>query len=353
MLALAALLLAAADPAPFRSDRCTKRHHSRTLHSIDAPLDRDLIYSIGTLKTTSSVMQSFDFDFENGLIYYSQLNKKYRLYIPWGPVDGTAPTGCMELHYFGHGSNFSVESKGDDRYIWIGNYASKNAKGEYWDSQIVSRVPIEDGAVVKPWDAQENFYFGEKNVTPAVDIANDRISILGITSGLMRTYRLSDLLALPVETVTLSPITYGGDKAPDPETTAVLRVEARDCRRVEPIASFTIPRTKGISWQGFDIHGDRIYQAQGNGNANDGRKASTCYLLVFGIDGKVIMPRTGIASTCDIAALDSLGITDTGYMEPEGVKIRNGVMYCGYASKDSGDIRRGVIFRFSPQPPRR
>lgn len=311
-------------------------------------LSQDVWFSTGTLRTTSAVMQSFDIDFDKNLIYYSQLNSNYRIYISWSEPNATKHKGVMQLHYFGHGSNFSIEKAGEDRYVWISNYASKNASDEYWGSQIVSRVPVKADAVVKPWDCDDNYYFGETNISVGVDFDNDRLTILGVTSGVVRTYSLSALQALPVETIELEPIKYGGAKAPDAETTVTYKVQARDCTKIKPLGQFFIKRESGVSWQGFEICGDLVYQMQGNGNANDGVSASTGYLLIFKIDGTPVLKRTRVGALLDLQKLSDMGITDTGYMEPEGVKVRNGAMYCGFASKNSANVRRGTIFKYSP-----
>lgn len=318
------------------------------LHLLNDDLSEDMWFSTGTLRTTTAVMQSFDLDFEKDLIYYTQLNSNYRIYLSWGERNGSAHKGMMQLHYFGHGANFSLETNGNDRYIWIDNYASKNSKGEYWDSQIISRVPVKADATLKPWDCKDNYYFGMVNHSVAVDIENDRLTVLGISSGEVRTYCLSELNKLPKDSITLKPITYGGDKAPDVETTKTFKVLARDCTKVQPLGQFTFKRDAGISWQGFDISGNYVYQARGNGNNNDGEKASTGWILIYRIDGEEILSATPINALNNMNLLFEWGITDTGYMEPEGVKIRRGVMYCGFASKNSNDIRRGTIFRYSP-----
>lgn len=53
------------------------------------------------------------------------------------------------------------------------------------------------------------------------------------------------------------------------------------------------------------------------------------------LQGNITASVTGISrkflSGYDVGAM----LTDTGYMEPEGIKIRNGIMYCGYAAKNS------------------
>lgn len=316
---------------------------------------QDLHFSTARLRTTSAVMQSFDIAKDGETIYYTQLNNKFRVYLSWNKRNSqeTPTDRCMTLCYTGHGSNFTLEEAADGKYIWMDNYSSKNASGDYWDAQIISRIPIKAGTTVKPWQATENYYFGEKNISVAVDIEGDMLTILGISSGRIRTYRLSELRALPVEEITLAPITYGGeDKADDPETTKTMVCKARDARKAKPLGDFTILREHyndgtQVSWQGFDIHDGLIYQAQGNGHA-DGTP-SPGWLQVRKVNGAIVVPLTTFKALEDLAALKNAGITDTGYMEPEGVKYRHGSVFCGFCSKKSDDVRRGTLFRYDPK----
>ena len=62
----------------------------------------------------------------------------------------------------------------------------------------------------------------------------------------------------------------------------------------------------------------------------------------------MVIPLTKFKALDDLTALNTAGITDTGYMEPEGVKYRGNYVYCGFASKKSNDERRGTIFRYDP-----
>ena len=313
----------------------------------------ELHYSTSRIRTTSAVMQSFDIA-KDGMIYYTQLNNKFRVYLSWNARNSqeTPSARCMTLCYTGHGSNFTLEEASDGKYVWIDNYSSKNASGEYWNAQVISRIPVKAGTTVKSFQTTENYYFGEKNISVAVDFEGDMLTILGISSGRIRTYKLSELKALPVEDITLESITYGGeDKADDPETTTTPTVKARDARKLTPLGDFSISRgqysdgTK-ISWQGFDIHDGLIYQAQGNGHA-DGTP-SPGWLQVRKIDGTVVIPLTKFQALDDLSALKAADITDTGYMEPEGVKYRNGYVFCGFASKKSDDVRRATLFRYDP-----
>ena len=56
--------------------------------------------------------------------------------------------------------------------------------------------------------------------------------------------------------------------------------------------------------------------------------------------------RTGVAAASDADAAASIGITSTGFMEAEGIKIRDGHLYIGFASRDAvndGDRRRANV----------
>lgn len=313
----------------------------------------ELHYSTGRLRTTSAVMQSFDLDTLAGTIYYSQLNRKYRAYVAYGAPNSTDTPPCMTLNYFGHVSNFTLEVSGTKRYIWVDNFASKNASGDYWGSPVVSRVPFSSGLTYNAWDVTENYYFGEKNISVAVDIDNDMLTYLGISTGNFKTYRLSELRALPIEDITLDAVTYGGESNNDTHTTEITKqhtIKARDCTKATPVGSFTIQREKyadgvQVSWQGFDIHDGLIYQLQGNGH-EDGTP-SPGWIQIRKIDGTVILPLTKFAALDDVDALKAAGITDIGYMEPEGVKVRGDWLYCGFCSKNSAGVRMGTIFRYN------
>ena len=320
---------------------------------LDSPYSDLLHYSTGRLRTTTAVMQSFDI-VKDGTIFYTQLNSKFRVYLSWGPRNGqNQPTDYMTLNFTGHGSNFTIEEDSEGkRWLWMDNYSSKNASGEYWGAQIVSRFPIRSGSTLNPADGVEHYYFGETNISVAVDFEGDMLTILGISSGRVLTYRLSALRALPEEDITLAAITYGGESgAPLTERTETPVVKARDARKLTPLGDFSISRGKyedgtTISWQGFDIHGGLVYQAQGNGHENG--TPSPGWVQIRKIDGTTVVPLTPIKAIEDLAALKEAGITDTGYMEPEGVKWRGGILYCGFASKNSAAERRGTIFNYNP-----
>jgi len=324
------------------------------LKYVDAPYSEDLLFSSSRMKTYTAVMQSFDIDPFTGKMFYSQLNNQFRAYLMHAdPNDLVNEPDFMTIQFFGHVSNFSLEVGEDGgRYIWIDNFASKNSSGEYWSSPVVSRVKWTKGATLSSYEASENYYFGEKNISCAVDVEGDMITILGISSGDCKTYRLSQLQALPVEDITLDPVTYGGEAkctTHPKEITKSHTIKARDCTKVEPLGTFHVDRgtyedgTK-ISWQGFDIDKGLVYQFQGNGFTG---KPSKALIQVRKIDGTVVVPLTYIKAIEDMDAMEKAGFTDTGYMEGEGVKVYGDCMYLGFASKNSSDKRYSRIFRYS------
>ena len=72
------------------------------------------------------------------------------------------------------------------------------------------------------------------------------------------------------------------------------------------------------------------------------------YLTVRNIKGDLIERRTRVSAINDMVALDKFGLTDSGYMEAEGVKIIRGVLYLGYANKNLANKRYATILQYKP-----
>lgn len=175
----------------------------------------------------------------------------------------------------------------DGLYIWTGCYASKNASGQYWNSQTIARVKFEVGKRVTPKECTTQFYMGPfKELHPAIDVANDVLAINYPTSHpteprRFRMYRLSEAMALPMSAVTLQSLTY---------------------------------------------------------------------VTIYDFAGNVVERRTAVTAASDLQTLASLGITASGYMEAEGIKVRNGKLYLGFASRDSktdGSKYRANVFAYA------
>ena len=89
-------------------------------------------------------------------------------------------TEYMTLCFHGHSSNMAVEEAGDERFVWVGNYANRVDDGNYWHEQVVSRIRYNPGSTHYPWNSDEIYFIeaGCLNMNPAVDAANDQLAIL-------------------------------------------------------------------------------------------------------------------------------------------------------------------------------
>lgn len=327
---------------------------------ITAALTQDHVYSMGHYLDRNSVIQGFDIT-EKGDLYYLQIagTDYHNLALirtspnKSGHIDDNE--NVMYFKYFGHGTNFAVEEAADGDYIWIGSYGSKNSSGEYWNSQTIARVKYEAGRTVTPEMCDTHFYIGAKTeIHPALDIEDGILAVYypsGDGSRCIRLYSLDDAMALSPATVTLQSISYGGDRSGDPEMTSSPEVQVKDLRMLTSLAEIRFQGQDAASgpdeisyydWQGFDVADGLIYWLEGEGSTS----GSIAYLTVFNCYGDIVEDRTGVAAASDADAAASIGITSTGFMEAEGIKIRDGHLYIGFASRDAvndGDRRRANV----------
>lgn len=335
--------------------------------NLDKPLGEAIIFNKGVQLVRNSVIQGFDMDSDDA-IYYVQIagTDEHQLnIIKSSPYTGTPAKhydSYMACSYFGHGTNIALEESGDDRYIWIGCYGSRDSGTDsYSYSQTVARVKYEAGKVLTPAQCADQYYIpGVRNIHPAIDAANDLIAFTssgGDEKGRwFRIYRLSEIKALPTSKVTLKSIRYGGATSSDPEVTQTPTVEVHDLNRLMPVGMFGVMENSGgteavgyYSFQGFDVKGDRIYYYEGVGNENDGKVSSNACVTVFDFRGNILKLRTPVAAVSDMEALAANGITTTGYMEAEGIRVEDDRMYLGFASKSTDNIRRTVILQYDLQ----
>lgn len=317
------------------------------------------------------VMQGFDID-SKGNIYYIQIGqlsggrldetKAHELYVIKSAPNNSNISTYMTFRYFGHGSNFVVEESGNDTYIWLNSNATKTiSSSEYENSISFSRIKFEPGKVIDNGYGGETFFLnnGKKNTHPAIDFENRRLCISATESGTRNfyVYDLDQALALPNTSFTFD-VTLGGEESGFPEQTVSKTVEGKDLAKLTPIGSFSIPKGKdkttdlnSHSLQGFDIVGNYIYFNEGDGNGNDiANGNSNDYVTILDINGNIVHPRTAVAAITNIDNLKNAGITDSGYMEGEGIKVKGNKIYLGFASRrnpaiaGNDDYRRANVF---------
>ena len=225
----------------------------------------------------------------------------------------------------------------------------------YWGAQAIARVKFENGKALYPEDPSIEWFFvdhiGDVNVS--LDKEHD---LLGVSAHLpgrgdhsrsIRVYRLSEALALPLDTIVLNTHRRGGDGAPEAEeyelTPSIL---AHDLRKLTPLADFgTTNKGKTwqdvcyYAWQGFEVYGDHVLFIEGTGGRDPyGGKAA---LTVYDYEGNVLSRRF-VKLPEDRDALDRFEIARDGHAEIESVKVRNGRLYLEF---HSGNARRekGVV----------
>lgn len=321
-------------------------------------LTREMIYSRGQMLRTNSVMQSFDLT-EDGAMFCAQIGSgktNHNIYVCKTRPEASAIESSMTLKYFGHASTVVAEMDGGDYYIWIGSYGTRtNATTDfsYRYSQTVARLKYTAGREYLPADCAEHYWIPERrNIHPALDVENDQVAFWCQDSGSRQyiyVYRLSEVRALAPKTTQLSfSITTGAGNTSEPEETGKPTATVRDLSELRPVATIVLPKggaVGSVNMQGFELKNGRLYYYEGEGNDNNSAAASTAWVSLMDFDGTLAW-REPVAAITDLGTLSSFGLTSTGYMEPESLKLKNGTLYLGFASKSSDDIRRVAILQY-------
>ena len=325
--------------------------------AVTSPLSGTSVLTKGNTLRYQSVMQSFALT-GDGYMYGIQVGtstKKYLLNVTYKPVNGDSGKQYMQLPFAGHGANMELERGADGKdYIWTGSYGTWNGT-KYTNSQTIARIPFQSGASLTPQQCTEQYYQpGLRNVAPAIDPDADLLAVWGLSNaesgvGYFKVYRLSEARALPFSSLKLErSITYGGGESGIPEVTETPTVTARNLGSLSPLANIRLK--DGVigtgAHQGFEVLPGLILHLTGGGNDDTPSLPSSSALTVLDYTGKVL-GRYDVGAVSDKSALASAGITDTGFMEAEGVKVYDDVLYLGYATKHSSDEKRMVtIFKY-------
>lgn len=311
-------------------------------------LTSSMIYTSGKQLVDNSVMQSFAFGSDEYL-YFTQVGTGTNangICLSRRQKDGDTYE-YMRLKYFGHGQNLSVDSNDGAVSCWVTNYGTKNSSGTYVDAQTIARIPFNAGQTMTSIQTTENYWIPDcKNLQVSLDETNDMMLLYTVygssASPRYFVYRLSEARAIVPESRTLSfKCAYGGEVGSD-YVNDYQTVMVKDLSTIKPISVFD---SKLGGKQGYEIHNGYIYIMEGAGNNNDGKSASTGKVYICDLNGNQKDVFTITAST-RMEPLLQFGLTMTGYMEPEGLKITNGKAYLGFASKSTDDIRRVVIFEY-------
>ena len=330
---------------------------------LSEPLAESLVYSKVVYLNRNSVIQGMDVA-KDGTIYYVQIagTDQHQLNVLRGAPNETKPADCMVLEYFGHGTNMAVEETNGDTYIWMGSHGNKGSDGSYGGSQTVCRVKFEPSKQVQLAGGDVFHYNGARNIHPAVNTEKDLLGIQysktvsGVNSRFFVVYRLSEAMKLPLSDVKLELLKYGGDNSGStvPETSVELTIKARELTQLQPLYKFAVSDGHGgavgeLSFQGYDIDEQFVYYYEGIGNDNKIETPSKAYVSVLDKNGQ-LSARKVVNAISDVEKLEEIGLADRGYMEAEGIKIKGGVLYLGFASRKmngGSDERLANILRYT------
>ena len=298
-------------------------------------LTPDMIYSNETILSNNTAMQSFDI-LKNGDIITGG-SKNAACYFQQKKPN--QPAGePMTIWYSGHCSNFSVEENKGEVYLWISNFSGKNSENNYYREQIISRVRFVPGASLIPEDCPEHFYMGSNNGSSscaAIDTEHNLIAIY--SNSRIKVYDLEEARNAIVKDVQLAEIRRGGEAGSPRPVEEVINpiIKAHDLTSIAPKGTFAVDLGKvngtnsfgeGRAFQGMCIYKDKIYWLSGSSNPD-------ASVTIFSLSGKIEKLCQQFSFENEVQDLIDAGVTETGYFEPEGIKIRYGKLYLGFIWK--------------------
>ena len=318
--------------------------------------DASNIFSRNTYLPDNTAMQGFNLD-SDGSVWYTQLSNTNQAQLNWvraqpnkTPDVQTENKDYMKLTYFGHGTNTALEEDGADRYLWAGAYGVCNAKGQYWNEKLVGRVKYVKGATVKTNECNDYYYIGDyTDLHPSIDAENDLLTInygdsKNSSYRCFVIYKLSEAKKAPMTNVTIT--CTDGFQTDRPASTNPVSVVVRchDLTTLTPVArprflktGYSASGATYYDWQGYDVHKNRLYYAEGQSNYNlfgsfySG--SSFAYVTVFDFEGNIVEERTQVAVVSDKDKLTQIGVSVFGTLEAEGIKVCKDKLYLGYTAR--------------------
>lgn len=320
----------------------------------------DMVFSTTLGRNSTNVAQGFDYDPAEDVIYITQKYGTYRNHIGWQKREKassmTVAPNYMTLSCFSHGNNISIEKTSDGKkYVWAPNYGTRQDDGSYDKPKIVSRFPLESGKTLTNTQTTENYYFGLNVTWPAFDFKNDMIAVCDYSN--FYVYSLSEIMALPVEEITLDfAITYGGSSPVDtkiPEWSGKPTLKARDCRKAKLL--YKVPFTyknRNLHWQTFCIDNGWIFALLQADTKAAPQIIYDTYVEAYKMDGSDnrFKIRQEYMQNRDRILEFGWNERDYFYCEPEGIKVYDGIMLVMYTLRGEKEpylTRRPVIFRMA------
>ena len=315
------------------------------------PLNANIIHSKGTqLYRKSNVMQGWDFTDATHYYYAQCPSNLYNQFVSLVPGPNQAYSNYMTLERFGHMTQIVAEKASDGKtYIWCNSNGQIMSDG-YGNSLSISRLEYLPGGTYTggyagdTWVMNKN-YNGKKfyDLQVSIDFNYRRMLIgarvAGVSMRFHWVFDLDEVLSLPLKDISLS-VPVGGTISGDGEArTETRKFKARDLGDAKVLGYFEVPRgadpsqTYYYSHQGHEVHGNYVWFYEGE--ALSDAHPSVAFITVYDYNGKVVVPRTEVAAIKDSNVMRNMGFTHDASAEAESMKIKDGVLYLGFACHSS------------------
>ena len=322
-------------------------------------------------------MQGFDID-SNGAIFYAgncdmtnRADQSYVSHYYKANSKNERPTDDgMKLIYVGHQDSIDVEEDGDKRYIWGTTFAAGKGGHGFTHNYAVSRIPYtnntklyfgpgkvieknENKNTIKTYNniSADNFVYYDStgNIrTSLIAAIDEENGLLCINYGKrFYIYDLEEALSLPNEKQSDMKITkYEDPTVSDNTITEYIDFYAKNLgykqqsdgnyvQNIIPLTSFQVSDEEILSdsRQGIDLDGDYIYCIEGNKQPT--RISAFDYMYRY--NGNVPRFRRVMVTASYTKSFYSQmgpGVPHVdgamNFYETEGIKVKNGKVFCGY-----------------------
>ncbi len=346
--------------------------------AFSAPLTESLVWSKGVgLYASRRIMQGFDIT-PSGTVFYSQIGSNpstVNICRAGGP-GADATDDVMVLSRAGHGTQIVAEEAEDGKtYIWVNtNGTVDETTGEYNENLSFSRIEFKPGARYDQGYAGETFFLNrggsydengyyhnsQYDQQVSIDFVHRRMLVGSRKSGTryLWVFDLDEALNLPLEEMQITVKAGTPEYEGMPVTEVTRKIMGRDLGKCHALGQITVPVGKNTatdvysySHQGHEIYGNYIYFYEGNAVEDENFPDTfqgVGYMTMFNYIGDVVVPRTRITALSDTEVQKSLGITQSGYVEPESFKVKDGEIFLGFASRDdASSLRKANILRYA------
>lgn len=296
------------------------------------PLSADMI--VLPVGLTHKTMQGMDIDRRG--VFYMSWEEDYGMCVRAFNKDGSTIGRDMILPSGGHGDGFSIEYDSNEVFFWtsgtLGEYSSNGgwSAGKAKDDavRLVCRHKYVEGATQYAEYAVECYYLNNNGCRfIEVDTEHDVIVLWTYENNTdyFYVYKLSDLrnASTTAKTVTKTVIRTSHNKG--------LKVKAYDLNDIKLISKFPWTRTGTVTGsnnngavQGMCVYDDKIYVESG------AKHDEAALVSVLDFQGNILQKQVKIGVSMDKQNLIDLNLSSDGTFEPEGMHIRNGVMYLGF-----------------------